>query len=234
MITIIEQPAAWIAAYDSNRFEFQYSQSVGLFTVTDNLAGTHRVIQAGAGVSMFYAGQYVQVTISGTPYFTKVLSTDIGTGDVTLELPAGLSSTPNCDVVVYWDDPVEVILEAGNTAVGIPFAEVAKINVVCRASVYAIDVLGYLQDYFKNIQKPPVVGIDKELFCHYRLKLNDGALFPLGSVKSCAYSTIENLNASAYVATAGTPLRVGAVEVFNGEQSIYSRIVGNYILTNLI
>lgn len=234
MIVVIEQPDEWASAYEPNKFSFRYETYVGIFSVYAAGAGTNLRFDTGSAAltSLFSVGMKLKFTFASIDSFHTVISIvgNIVTFDTIT--PVAISPTSN-DVYIITMDKVEVSLYVGQLTIGVTFTKLVDIYVIYREGVHSVDVRGYLQDYFRNIKVPPVVGYDNELYCNYKLVINDGTDELIGTVKNSAYSTIQGLNDTTHVSV-GAALRVGAVEMFNANQSIYSRINGNTIETLLI
>jgi hypothetical protein len=139
-------------------------------------------------------------------------------------------ATFNATIEILQEGVEQVSIYVARLNIGVTWSKLADLYVIFRNGKHSVDVQGYLQDYFTNIQPPPVEGVDNELWVNYKLMINS---MQLGNIHSSAYSTIEGLGASQY-ATAGKALRIGAVETFTGKNSIYSRINASTIENILV
>lgn len=234
MIEIVTQPNQWMSVYEQNKFEFKYYTDVGWFAVYNLGANTNLqfdTFSVGA-VALFSVGDTIRFAFGW--FLTEHEIIDITGTIVTLGTVFSIAlAATNYQVEKLKKDKIQLSLYVGQLTVGIPFTKLADIYVIYRNGVHSVDVRGYLQDYFRNIKVPPVVGYDNELYCNYKLVINDGTDQLIGTVKNSAYSTIQGLNATTHV-SAGAALRVGAVEMFNSNPSIYSRINGNTIETLIL
>jgi hypothetical protein len=230
MIQIVTQPVnEWVSAYEPNLFEFKYGSNVGTFIVYALAVGDNWKIDTGSaaitalfkvGSTVFLDGSYQHVIIDITG---KLLTL--------AEKRTWLSpATFNATIDIIQEGVKQVSIYVARLNVGVPWSKLADLYVIFRNGKHSVDVQGYLQDYFRNIQPPPVVGVDNELWVNYKLMVNG---MQLGNIHSSAYSTIEGLGASEY-ATAGKALRIGAVETFTGKNSIYSRINASIIENILV
>lgn len=234
MIEIVTQPDDWVSAYEPNKFEFKYYTDLGLFAIYNLGANTNLQFDTfSIGlVALFSVGDTLRLTLGLSITEHEII--DITGTIVTLGTvrSTALSAT-NYGVEKLKKDKIQLSLYVGQLTVGTVFSKLADIYVIYRNGVHSVDVRGYLQDYFRNIEVPPVTGYDNELYCNYKLVINDGTDQLIGAVKNSAYSTIQGLNDTTHVSS-GVALRAGSVEMFNSNQSIYSRINGNTIETLLL
>jgi hypothetical protein len=215
MITIISQPDKWTSVYEPCLYEFRDITNLGTFDITDNYTFNKAVISAGTGIINFYVGQVVGFTISAVYYVANV--TAISGSEAILDLPIFLATYPSIDIQEYNNSPLQVSLNVGKIASGYPMELLSNIYAVPSLGLYSLDVSGYLQDYFSNIAKPPVTGIDKELYCNYQLNEL--------TMKYGLYSTQEDINSLPV----SSVLRVGDVETFSGQGSVYTRLMSNFV-----
>lgn len=211
MITIISLPEKWTAVYQPCIYTFRDITELGNYTITDNYTYNKRVIDAGVGIVNFFVGQIVSFTIGLNEFIGTITAID-GVQAIT-DLPTALSST-TASVRQFNNEPLEVTLSVGKLASGVPMFELSSIYSVPKLGLYTLDVSGYLQDYFSNIQKPPALGIDAELYCNYRL--NETTL------RYGLYSTQEDVSDFSI----SDILRVGTIETFNNQRVLYTRLMG--------
>jgi hypothetical protein len=231
MIELITEPALWSSAYEKIIYEFKKSSNIGPFDVTDNYTFNKRVIQAGASKSLFVIGTYIKITIGFNTYFVKILAYS-GT-DVVIDLPLAYSSITGCPVELVSTEPLNLKLKIGRIANSVPMTEFVSIKAVSKNQIYKVDISGFIQDYFGNIDKPPVIGYDPDLYCNFQLVGDFGYSINIGEIRNSVYSTIEGIDSTAYV-VGPEPLKSNStIEKFNGQLSIFSRIIGNFIKTYL-
>jgi len=231
MIEIISQPDNWSGAYDSILYKFRKLVSVGSFDVTDNYTYNKRVFQAGVAVNLFPVGSYVKIIISGVTSYVKVLAHD-GT-DVVIDLPTAFTSVPTNPVWSIPVTPLKISLSIGKLANGIAMETFCTIRAISKDGQFSVELAGYIQDYFRNIQKPPVEGFDPDLYCNFRLLADDGSGQIIGDLNNVVYSAYPNINASTFV-SAYLPVRPNSsIETFTGKSSIYSRIMATFVKTYL-
>jgi hypothetical protein len=230
MIQTVTQPAnEWVSAYEPNLFEFKYFSNAGAFIVYALAVGDNWKINTGSaaitalfkvGSTVFVGGSYQDVIIDITGNVLTMAEKR------TLLSPA----TFNATIEILHEGVEQVSIYVARLNIGVTWSKLADLYVIFRNGKHSVDVQGYLQDYFTNIQPPPVTGVDNELWVNYKLMINN---MQLGNIHSSAYSTIEGLGASQY-ATAGKALRIGAIETFTGKNSIYSRINASTIENILV
>lgn len=235
MIEIITSPVGWVSAYEQNKYEFNYLVDFGSLTVYNLGANTPTQIDTFSAplAAQFKVGDLLRI-IQFSPLYFESTITNISGAVITLSevRTTGLAATL-MNVTKVVSDKIKLSLYVAQLDLGIGFTKLVDIYAIYRDGKHVVDVRGYLQDYFRDIKVPPVTGIDKELFCNYKLCLADTPLLILGSIVNSAYSTVKGLNTSNYV-TAGAAMRIGNIEVFNSKQSIYSRINGGSIENLLI
>lgn len=215
MITLLTSPSKWTSVYQPCEYTFRDITNLGSYDITDNITYGAGCVSAGAGISLFFVGQVVAFTISGDDYVAEVTHID-GT-DAVLDLPEFGASYSTISVQEYNNNPLAVTLKTGNLAAGVAMSDLTTINAVSILGLYTLDVSGYLQDTFSNIPKPPVTGLDRWLYTNYQL--NDFSL------KYGLYATQEDINSLAL----GSVLRVGNIESFSGQGSVYSRLMSTFV-----
>lgn len=229
MIKIIQQPDNWSAAYSDNTYKFYNLSYVDKCSLAASVGDPYEFIVANSSISaLFKVGDTIYFGTDVVAKVTKVTGLNITTDIIRSILDAGIINT-----TFYYNNitPLSVDLMVGRITESEAYSKIISIKVINRLGLYSINLEGYLQDVFMNIQPPPVVGVDKELYCNFKLVLSDANEVLIGTEKSCAYSTIEDL--TPYL-TGGDILRVGDVEIFNSKESIYSRISGLTIQTLLL
>lgn len=229
MIKIIQEPDNWTAAYVDNTHKFYRFSYVGIAVLAASVGDPYEFIVPNSSIAaLFKVGDTIYFGIDVVAKVTAVVGLNITTDIIRLIL-----DPPTINTTFYYNNtpPLSIDLMVGRVTVGQPYAKLISIRVINRLGIYSINVEGYLQDVFMNLQPPPVVGVDNELFCNFKLVLSDASEVLIGTAKSCAYSTLEDL---VTYTTGGDVLRVGDVESFNGKQSIYSRINGLTIETKLL
>lgn len=212
MIELIGTPEKWTAVYQPCIYVFQDVTALGNYTITDNYTYNKRVIDAGVGIVNYFVGQVVRFTI-GLNTFTGTITAIDGVQAIT-DLPTALSST-TAPVFQLNNEPLEVTLKVGKLSSGVAMFDFCTIYAVPLLGTYTLDVSGYLQDYFSNIQKPPALGIDAELYCNYQL--NDTLL------RYGLYSTQVDVSDLLV----GDILRVGTIETFTPQRVIYTRLMAS-------
>ena len=215
MITLLTSPSKWTSVYQPCEYTFRDITNLGSYDITDNITYSAGCVSAGTGISLFFVGQVVAFTISGDDYVSEVTHID-GT-DAVLDLPEFGASYSTISVQEYNNNPLAVTLKTGNLAAGVAMSDLTTINAVSILGLYTLDVSGYLQDTFSNIPKPPVTGLDRWLYTNYQL--NDFSL------KYGLYATQEDINSLAL----GSVLRVGNIESFSGQGSVYSRLMSTFV-----
>lgn len=223
MITLLTSPSKWTSVYQPCEYTFRDITNLGSYDITDNITYSAGCVSAGTGISLFFVGQVVAFTISGyvgpvymsNHYVAEVTHID-GT-DAVLDLPEFGASYSTISVQEYNNTPLAVTLKTGNLAAGVAMSDLTTINAVSILGLYTLDVSGYLQDTFSNIPKPPVTGLDRWLYTNYQL--NEFSL------KYGLYATQEDINSLAL----GSVLRVGNIESFSGQGSVYSRLMSTFV-----
>jgi hypothetical protein len=222
MITVLQQPNTWIGAYLPNLFRFQISTSLGAYS---GATFTNGIISITPTV-----GDEISFTFSSFNYsgvITSLASNTINALSLTATTPSG---TPTSVQVTHKSNqPCEISILTGRIPLNQQLTEKSSIKAIPRDRIYSCDVSGILQDLYSNIQPPPVVGIDNELYFQYLLKVNFfGAVYELGTVKNSVYSTTQSTSTGYQL------LRSGAIEIFNSKKSIYSYTLGNRVTTLLL
>lgn len=217
MITIITEPDKWTSVYEPCLYTFRDASTLGVYDITDNYTYNKAVVSAGLGIINFYVGQVVAFTIGSVDYVAEV--TNIVGSEAVLNLAVFLATHPGVTVQEYNNTPLEITLKTGKLASGISMSTLCNVNAVPVLGLYSLDVSGYLQDTFSNIEPPPVTGIDSPLFVNYQL---NGFTLKYG-----LYATTEDINSLSV----GSVLRVGTIEAFTGQGSIYTRLMSSFTQT---
>jgi hypothetical protein len=212
MIIFDSIPDKWTAIYEPCIYRFKDKTSLGNYDLTFNLGLNVTEITAGAGVVNFSEGQIINFVVSSVNY-TAIVDSISGT-DVILDRDLAIIGT-GIEIFKLSNSNINLDLFVGKIAAGIPLSKLVSIISVPVLGQHEINAAGYLQDYFENIQKPPVLGVDKELFCNYRLGST--------ALRYGLYGTQSGVNSLP----AGSLLRIGALETFAGQGSLFTRLMAN-------
>lgn len=241
MITGLTQPSAFMSAYEPNVYSFYLRVNAGSFNLS-----TYASLQAFdiliSPDGLFKKGQYVYCTIA------SIVCSGIVTRERTLTDPARVKLiTGNVISALYSNialtiglvEPATMVLKAGRAAIGDPLIEVARFRGVAKNALYKLDVQGYLQDLFYNVDKPnfPIdltLGTeDSALYTQYCLFVDyNGYEWQVGTSKTSIYSTIQGLNATTYVSDGDALLEANAISQ-GTKKYMWSFISFNQVRTRL-
>lgn len=212
MIIYDSTPDKWTSIYEPINYKFTDRTSLGNYNVAINVGLNVSQISAGGGIGLFSVNDIVAADIGGVLYVGVVESIVGPIARLDRNLGVSGLSRP----IYKLDNTNKTIdLFVGKIAAGIPLTKLVSLISTPKEGVHNVDVAGYLQDYFENIQRPPVLGVDKELFCNYRLGATD--------LRYGLYSTQPDVNLLA----PGSALRVNALEIFAGQGSLFTRLMAN-------
>lgn len=241
MIVGLTQPSAFMSAYEPNVYSFYLRVNAGSFDLS-----TYASLQAFdiliSPDGLFKKGQYVYCTIASIVCSGIVTREKTSTTTARVTLLAGsvgTGSPTNVALTIGLVEPATMVLKAGRAAIGDPLIEVARFRAVAKDALYKMDVQGYLQDLFYNVDKPnfPIdltLGTeDSALYTQYCLFVDyNGYEWQVGTSKTSVYSTIQGLNATTHVSD-GDALLDGNAIVQGSKKYMFSFISFNQVRTKL-
>jgi hypothetical protein len=255
-VTTLTRPSEWESVYNPYLiYNFYLSYTAGIF---DILVTTGKVTVLLSPMGIFKVNDIFTFTHSANQYsvrITKEATLTGGAEGVFIYGTLANATYTNKTIEATTFEPLELVLKAGHLSTDLTLTEIARFKAIARKEAlnplsfpfinkYTVDVNGYLQDFFRNIQPPPITAAlvgstgnridDKPLYCQYQLYyVYAGIEQPLGGCYNSIYSCVENINASGYV-TALNALRVGNVDGFPVYRSMYSQLVGSRLNTSTI
>jgi hypothetical protein len=233
-INVIQQPTTWIGAYMPNLFRFNVSITTGAAWSGGTFPGGTITLSTGTSPlpPEVKVGDIIEFTFSSFNYVAAITSIDntrqlIGANSLTPTTPSSLPV--NVALVIKINNPLTCEIHAGKLGINQPLVKRVEFKAIPRNGEFNVELKGYIQDLFANIQRPPVVGVDAELFTQYQLRLKFGNLtYLVGTVKNSVYSTTQSTGTGTQF------LQVQPISTYNNLQSIYSFTLGNRVITQLI